>query len=65
VVDEVDGTMVEPMANSSSSLEEVLGGIGCVEELALYHVKRMDEYACVTEPPKLDRLKCANYHFKY
>ena len=47
VVDEVDGTMVEPMANSSSSLEEVLGGIGCVEELALYHVKRMDEYACL------------------
>ena len=35
VVDEVDGTMVEPMANSSSSLEEVLGGIGCDEENSL------------------------------
>jgi hypothetical protein len=47
VVDEVDGTMVEPMTISSSSLEEMLGGIGCVEGLALYHVNRMDEYACL------------------
>ena len=47
MVDEVDGTTVEPMTNSSSSLEEVLGEIGCVEELALYHVNRMDEYACL------------------
>jgi len=64
VVDEVDGTMVEPMANSSSSLEEVLGGIGCVEELALYHVKRMDEYACLPgqqRPPLLHYMEASRY----